>query len=132
MKRSALIVTLALLAGCGADTPPEEPADESVEASVRPDPQAENAEMTALLNESIEIVYGSEPQPDWYPALQDLSVSNDGWAAVVTSNPEFAEAMCVNIAAVTFDDNAEPIGVTDVIVFDQAGDVLTDCDVPEP
>ena len=117
-----------LLTGCGASPPVDEPTERPAEQTVQPDPDAENAEMTALLNDSIEVVYGSEPQPDWYPALQDLSVSNDGWAAVVTSNPDFAEAMCQNIAAVTFDDNTEPIGVTDVIVFDAAGEVLTDCD----
>ena len=27
--------------------------------------------------------------------------------------------------------NRKPIGVTDVIVFDLAGEVLTECDVPE-
>ncbi len=40
-------------------------------------------------------------------------------------------AMCRVIASVTFDDDAKPIGVTDVIVFDLAGEVLTDCEVPE-
>ncbi len=30
--------------------------------------------------------------------------------------------MCRDIASVTFGDDAEPIGVTDVIVFDLAGD----------
>jgi len=54
-----------------------------------------------------------------------------GWAAVITSNPDYANAMCRVIASVTFDDDAKPIGVTDVIVFDLAGEVLPDCDVPE-
>ncbi len=48
--------------------------------------------MTALLEDSIEVVFADEPQPDWYPALQDMSVCNDGWTAVITSNPDFADA----------------------------------------
>jgi len=54
-----------------------------------------------------------------------------GWAAVITSNFDYADAMCRDIASVTFSDDAEPIGVTDVIVVDLAGEALTDCDVPQ-
>ena len=129
MKRLNYAAALAILTACGTlyaptDTPTDPPTAEI-------DPNAENAGMTALLNDSIEVVYASEPQPEWYPALKDMSVSNDGWAAVITSNPDYAEAMCRDIASVTFDDDAKPIGVTDVIVFDLAGEVLTECDVPE-
>jgi len=110
--------------GAPTDAPTDPPTAEI-------DPNAENAGMTALLNDSIEVVFADESQPEWYPALKDMSVSNDGWAAVISSNPDFAEAMCRDIASVTFDDDATPIGVTDVMVFDLAGEALTDCDVPE-
>lgn len=141
MKRFTYTVAFAvLLTACGTSSAPTDAPTDAPTTEIDPNNawmrserccSPEDAVMTALLNDSIEVVFADEPQPDWYPALKDMSVSFDGWAAVITSNPEFADAMCRDIASVTFDDDAEPIGVTDVIVFDLAGDVLTDCDVPE-
>lgn len=118
----ALLLVALLLAGCGGSSA-------TPEATPVPD-RYTDAEQTELLFESIEIVHGSEPQPAWYPAFVDLHVE-DGWANVVTADASVAEAMCAAIAAVTFDDDAQPIGVRAVMVFGPTGDVLTDCDVPE-
>jgi hypothetical protein len=92
-----------------------------------------DAAQAEILTESIELVYGTDPQPDWYPAFIDLRVE-DRWAYVRTTLSEtdvaLADGMCANIAAATFDDDAEPIGVTDVLIFGTGNIDLADCDVP--
>lgn len=131
MKRSLVLFALPIAACSGpAATPePEEPEDAvpSVPAGYT------DAEQTAILAESIELVYGSDPQPEWYPAFIELVVE-DRWAYVATTltdaDAALVETMCRDIAAITFDDNAEPIGVTDVLIGGAGNVDLFDCDVP--
>lgn len=122
MKRGTLVVVL-VLAACSAPAPDPTP---------RPTPEPAgytDAEQTALLLDSIDIVYcGSEPVAEWCPTIRDVAVE-DGWAYVITSNPDMAESICTAIAAATYDDNAEPIGVTDVMVGGLDSEPITDCDV---
>jgi hypothetical protein len=40
--------------------------------------------------------------------------------------------MCRDIATVVYDDEAEPIGVTDVLIYAARSIPLTDCDVVPP
>lgn len=105
--------------------------------SREPDPTATpgkytDAEQADILAESIELVHGTDPQPAWYPAFVSLTVE-DRWASVTTTlteaDAELAEAMCRDIAMVTYDDESEPIGVTDVLIFGAGGNDLVDCDV---
>jgi hypothetical protein len=95
------------------------------------------AEQTAILTESIGLVYcDTAPSPDWCANFIRVEVDTWGWANVysrftgrLAGDPERAESMCTAIAAATYDDDAEPIGVHDVMVFGSLGDVLADCDV---
>jgi hypothetical protein len=91
------------------------------------------AEQTSILSQSIELLYATDPQPEWYASFLSVDVA-DQWAEVRTSlseaDVELAESMCRDTAAATFDDDAQPIGVTDVLVFGTGGVDLADCDVP--
>lgn len=127
--KNALTLILVVLAACSS------PATTGGEADATATPgRYTDAEQAELLAESIEIVYAGEPQPDWYSAFVGLEVE-DRWAYVNTTLTEaeadLADSMCRDIAAVTFDDDAEPIGVTDVLIYGDGGADLVDCDVPE-
>jgi ABC-type glycerol-3-phosphate transport system substrate-binding protein len=121
-----LVMTVALtLAACGGSSGQSQDEGSSLEPA-----------KAAALVESIEIVYGSDPQPDWYAYLgssPDVAV-RDGVAVVATSldagDEAIAETMCANIAAVTFDDNAEPIGISDVVIL-AGGEAIAECETPD-
>lgn len=129
-----LVLTILLLAACSpsaAETPDAEPPVEEPSVTT-PASGYSDAEQAAILDESIGLVYGTEPQANWFSAYRELIVE-DGWAYInttlTTAELPLAEGMCQNIAAITFDDNAEPIGVTDVLIFGLDMEGLTDCDV---
>lgn len=121
-----LLIAL-VLAGCATEVP-----EPTAEATPIPTPEAgyTDAEQLELLREGIDLVYGTDPRPEWYPTITDMHVE-DGWAYVVTQAPALADVICAGIAAVTYDDDAEPIGVDAVMVFDTAGNDLADCDTPD-
>lgn len=128
MKRSLAVIALAL-AGCSAPAATEQAPEDT------PTPgRYTDAEQADILAESIEIVHGTDPQPAWYGSFIDLTVE-DRWAYVSTSlteaDADLADSMCRDIAAITYDDNAEPIGVTDVLIYGAGNVDLVDCDVPE-
>ena len=110
---------------------PDVPADEQLSGLDR----YTDVEQTALLAESIDIVYcGSEAKPDWCPWFDRVAV-DERWAEVHTDLSEaemaVAESMCSDIASVTSDHDAEPIGVTHVLILGAGGAELTDCEALE-
>ena len=119
----ATILVSGLVAACSST-----PADD---ADPTPSPgRYTDAEQADILAESIDIVFcGSDPTPDWCADVRRVTVE-DGWATVTARRGRHAEDMCFAIASITYDDDAEPIGVHDVMVVNQAGEPFTDCDVP--
>lgn len=132
----ALTAMAVALAACSNPTVSETPQLTTADVSETPDATASqytDAEQTAILTESIELVYGGEPQPEWFGAFAGINV-RDGVAHVTTSlresDADLAEPMCRDIAAATYDDNAEPIGVTRVeISFGRIHEIV-ECAVP--
>ena len=89
-------------------------------------------EKADILTESIGLVYGTDPQPDWYPAFEHLTVKLGGarvYTTLTEADAALAETMCRDIASITYDDDAEPIGVTDVYIFGVENVDLADCGV---
>jgi hypothetical protein len=132
-KRIAHVLAGGVLLGLAACSAPAADPEEPEEPDPTPSPEGYTpAEQSAILAESIDLVYcGSDPVPEWCAAFVDVAVDDTGWANVRTTLTDAAAAdvMCTAIAGVTYDDDAEPIGVHDVMVFGNGGAVLTDCDV---
>ena len=133
--KTALAFLLVVLAACSEpDFPTPEPDPTAADADETATPGTyTDAEQAAILEDSIGIVYcDEEPKPEWCSAYQSLEVE-DGWAYISSSlgggDAAFAEGMCADIAAVTYDDDAELIGVTDVQIYAAGGQALADCDV---
>jgi hypothetical protein len=131
-RMGCLLPVLLVIAACGGVAatvaPTREPTPEPVTGYT-------DAEKEALTRKGIELVYGTDPQPDWYPDLHivdgqiDLAVDGTSLFVAATS-AALADQMCREIAAVAYDDNAEPIGWRHVHI--QVGpDIVADCDTRE-
>lgn len=88
--------------------------------------------MASELRSSIVTVYG-DSQPSWYAYLgapPDVAV-RDGVGIIATSlaaaDEALAATICRAIAAVVFDANGDPIGVSDILVI-AGGQQLATCD----
>jgi len=131
--RPLAVALLFVLAACSSPDPTPEPTPEPAEPTPTPG-RYTDAEQAALLDESIGIVYcDTTPSPEWCGVYRELVVE-DRWAYVLTTlsegDEEFADSMCRDIATVTYDDEAQPIGVTDVLIYAADGEnALADCDV---
>lgn len=140
MRRLLAICLVTIgLAACAGPAPTPTPDEPTPEAPSRLTAE----EQTAEVIQGLEEVYGTDPQPDWWAAINrvegtlDVTVGDDGWVTVGALLPNddagiaVAETMCAAIAALAYDENGDPIGFHDVIIFANAVDVLADCDVPE-
>lgn len=134
MTRNLSLLTLAalLITGCGGApaatvTPP---------AAATPAPsERTDDERAALMRDSIELVYGTDPQPDWWSYLNivdgEIDLLTDGnslFVAAPSIPDDLAQRMCQDIAAVVFDADAEPIGIRHVHIMSSADVMAGDCD----
>ena len=130
--KTALALVLVVVAGCSSPAPiPDESARTPAPT---PSPSGHtDAARAEILTENVEMACDARPQPDLCRGFVELTVE-DGWAHVTTAltraSAHFADPMCQGIAALTLQGNGDPIGVTDVRIFDYESEVMTECAVP--
>lgn len=138
MRRFSVILVAVFLAGCGAAATP------TPRPTATPEPTRSPAQIAAIISDSIDLLYcAEEPSPDWCgnlvgkPGAYAVEVDDDLVQIRMTFKSDKkgeAAAMkaCQNIAVAHFDDNAEPLGVTEYWVLDKGGEtILAMCFIPE-
>ncbi len=90
-------------------------------------------DQASLIRDAIQAEYAPVPRPEWFGAFEEIVVEN-GTAFVQSSftaeHQELAFPMCVEIAAVAFGPDREPIGVTRVRIYSIQNEEMTVCEVP--
>ena len=99
---------------------------------------ATEAETIRTVTESIDLLFcGEPPTPEW---CQNLILTDSGYdiglegsilnIATNLAPGDLARELCAAVAAVHFDEDAEPLGFTHVEVGGQTREVIAECDIP--
>ena len=118
LRRARSMCAMALLvAACSGSSPTSVPAT----ATPTPEPTRTDAEVAAILSDSVDQVYCAEqPKPIWCSSIRKNSklyaIEVDGTTVFVGSNfpntkagKKAAATMCEDLAALHFDDDAKDL-----------------------